>query len=239
MNEFIYSGSELELFAHAHRWKAYWKQQISPYLGQNIMDVGAGIGSNLALLWQPGARWRCLEPDAALCEQIKRTAESLSLTEASCHILNTTLPKLDEQEPLADTILYIDVLEHIEHDRRELEEAKKRLKAGGHLIVLAPAHQWLFSPFDAAVGHYRRYQKHTLTHIAPTGLRQVRCSYLDSAGLFASAANKLILKASEPSTKQIAFWDSTLVPTSRLIDPLLCHRFGKTILSVWQRTHDA
>ena len=235
MSEFIYSGNELELFAHAHQWKAYWKKQISPYLGQNVIDVGAGIGSNLALLWHKGAQWRCLEPDAALCNEIKRTAARLQLQEGDCRIHNTTLGNLSADEPLADTILYIDVLEHIEDDAGELIAAQEKLAIGGHLILLAPAHQWLYSPFDEAVGHYRRYQKQTLLGAAPSGLKLVRCRYLDAAGLLASAANKCLLKSSQPNQKQIAFWDNALVPASRLIDPLLGYRLGKTILAVWQR----
>jgi hypothetical protein len=53
----------------------------------------------------------------------------------------------------------------------------------------AGAHQRLFSPFDAAIGHFRRYNRSTLRNISPPGLRLERLRYLDSFGLIASAAN--------------------------------------------------
>ena len=73
-----------------------------------------------------------------------------------CQAITGTLASLDP-EVKADTILYIDVMEHIAGDRQEMADAAARLRPGGHLIVLSPAHQWLFSPFDEAIGHYRRY----------------------------------------------------------------------------------
>ena len=59
--------------------------------------------------------------------------------------------------PSFDSIVYIDVLEHIKDDSAEIAAATARLRSNGTLVVLSPAHAWLFSAFDAAVGHYRRY----------------------------------------------------------------------------------
>jgi hypothetical protein len=55
-----------------------------------------------------------------------------------------------------DSIIYIDVLEHIDADRDELERAANALQPGGFLVVLAPSHQWLYTALDKALGHYRR-----------------------------------------------------------------------------------
>jgi hypothetical protein len=87
-----------------------------------------------------------------------------------------------------DTILFIDVLEHIEDDRAELTRCVPRLRPGGHLIVLAPAHNLLFSPFDRAIGHFRRYERRALVQAAPPSLSLIRACYLDSAGMLASFA---------------------------------------------------
>lgn len=73
----------------------------------------------------------------------------------------TTLAALPRDSRF-DTILYIDVLEHIADDRAELVEAARRLNPGGYLVVLSPAHQWLFTAFDAAIGHVRRYTAKSL-----------------------------------------------------------------------------
>jgi 2-polyprenyl-3-methyl-5-hydroxy-6-metoxy-1,4-benzoquinol methylase len=134
-----------------------------------------------------------------------------------------------------DTIIYIDVLEHIEHDGDELTAAAAQLRPGGHLIVLSPAHQSLFTPFDAAIGHFRRYNRSGLRGISPAGLRLARMRYLDSVGLTASTANRMFLKQSMPTKAQLHVWDTWMVPVSRVLDKLLLYSVGKSILAVWQK----
>ncbi|MBT8363844.1 MAG: methyltransferase type 12, partial [Deltaproteobacteria bacterium] len=130
---------------------------------------------------------------------------------------------------------YIDVLEHIEKDELELKRAVQKLKKTGILIVLAPAHQILFTPFDDAIGHFRRYNKNQLMKISPPEIRLLRVRYLDSAGCLASLSNKFMLKSGTPTRQQIIFWDKILVPFSRLLDPLFGYKIGKSIYMVWQK----
>lgn len=101
--------------------------------------------------------------------------------------------------------------------------------------MLAPAHQWLFTPFDAAIGHRRRYSRSTLCGIAPSGLKLVRLRYLDAAGSFASIGNLLVLHQSAPTKAQLRFWDRCLVPISRIIDPFLGYGLGKSIVAIWRK----
>ena len=126
------------------------------------------------------------------------------------------------------------MLEHIEDDAEELRRASKHLKPGGALIVLSPAHPWLFAPFDQAIGHYRRYSRESLRAAAPRHLRRQKLVYLDAVGLLASLANRLLLKQDMPTAGQIKTWDGLLVPCSRLLDPLLGGTVGKSVLGVWR-----
>ena len=65
MDDFKYSGQELEIFSTAQNWKSYWSSRIAPYMGNSILEVGAGIGANTRLfLNNKYQRWICLEPDA-------------------------------------------------------------------------------------------------------------------------------------------------------------------------------
>ncbi len=127
------------------------------------------------------------------------------------------------------------MLEHIEDDRAELQLARSILAPGGHLLVVAPAHPYLYTPFDAAIGHFRRYRLESLRAVVPEGFEVVRLCYLDSVGFFASLANRLLLSEAHPSKRQILFWDRVLVPVSRLVDPLLGYRFGKSVLGIYRR----
>jgi SAM-dependent methyltransferase len=145
-----------------------------------------------------------------------------------------TLESFDDSETF-DTILYMDVLEHIEDDRGEVARAAKHLRPGGHVIALSPAHQWLSTPFDQAIGHCRRYSKATFGALKTDDLEKVCLVYLDSIGFFASLANKLMLKSAMPKPSQIAFWDNVLVRISRVVDPVLGFSAGKSVLAVWRK----
>jgi SAM-dependent methyltransferase len=230
---FAYPGQELDLFAAATRWKSYVRRQVTPYIGRQVLEVGSGIGGTTRHLNTGTAdRWVCLEPDPALAERARGSIESGELP-ANCEAWVGTVETA--REAAFDTVLYMDVLEHIEGDRAEMERAAGRLEPGGHVVVLCPAHQWLFTPFDAAIGHFRRYTKSMFVDITPAGLELIRLSYLDSVGLFASLANKLLLRSAMPTAGQIAVWDRLMVPLSRVVDPILCHSLGKSVLGVWRR----
>ena len=151
-----------------------------------------------------------------------------------CDVVAGTIDRIDTAAQF-DTILYIDVLEHIADDRAELARAGRHLAPEGNLVVLLPAHQFLFSRFDAAIGHFQRYDKRSLAALCPPECRMRSLMMLDGAGFFASLANRFLLGAALPSPRQIAFWDKVLVPISRLLDRLTGRRFGKTVVAVWTR----
>jgi SAM-dependent methyltransferase len=231
---YVYVGTELDLFATAERWKSYVRRQVRPYLGRQVLEVGAGTGGTTRVLCDEGPeRWVCLEPDSSLGDRLIAAIHEGELADC-CEARIGTLADLDERDRF-DTILYMDVLEHIADDRAELLRAADQLQTGGHLIVLAPAHQWLFTPFDEAIGHYRRYTKSTLRKAGPPGFALRRLVYLDSIGLLASLGNRLVLKSSMPNPAQIAVWDRLMVPLSRLVDPLLGYSLGKSALAVWRK----
>jgi SAM-dependent methyltransferase len=233
MSEFKYVGSELDLFAGAQNWKAYWSRQIRPFLGDDILEVGAGIGSSTRYLGRGGrGRRLCLEPDPDLHGQLLRSFDETEPSQA-CEAVCGTLESLIGKQ--FDTIVYIEVLEHIENDREELNQAASHLLPGGHLIVLAPAHQRLFSPFDVAIGHFRRYNRAMLRAISPSGLRLERMRYLDCAGLILSAANAFVLRQSMPTRLQLRIWDGWFIPFSRVFDRLFRYSVGKTIVAVWRK----
>jgi SAM-dependent methyltransferase len=229
-----YQGAELELFAQARRWKAYLAQLLAPYVRGDVLEVGAGLGATTAALaWSGPRRWLCLEPDPELAARLGWAVEAGSLP-GHCEVRACGLDGL-APDARFDAILYVDVLEHIADDAGELALAAAHLRPGGVLVVLAPAHGWLSSPFDAAIGHHRRYTRRALARLAPPGVERELVRYLDSAGLLASLANRLLLRRALPTPGQVALWDRWLVPASRRLDGLLGFRLGKSVLAVWRR----
>ena len=100
-------------------------------------------------------------------------------------------------------IVYLDVLQHIEDEARELGEAA------------------------------RQYIRSTLAAVAPPGLAPVVSTYLDSAGTALSLANRLLLRRSLPTPTDIAFWDRHIVPLAARLDPLGGRFFGMSVLGAW------
>jgi SAM-dependent methyltransferase len=229
-----YLGEELELMLAARRWKATLAAQIAPYVRGAVLEVGGGIGGNLPVLATAAvSAWTALEPDAMLAARYRERHHATPLR-FPLVVESRTLNDVDSAR--ADTVLYADVLEHIADDRAEVQRAAAALKFGGHLIVIVPAHQWLFSAMDRKIGHQRRYTLRTLRALALAPLTEVRARYLDCVGIAANLANRLLLKRGTPSPQQIALWDSLMVPASRIFDPLLGYRVGKTALIIWRRT---
>lgn len=233
MSDYQYVGSELALFSKAENWKQYFSTKLAPYIEGDVLEVGAGIGGTTPYLINSKVRqWTAMEPDAGLAAQLRA---SLSTIQRPSEVHVGTTHDLKE-ECRFDTILYIDVLEHIAADQSEVRHASERLKPGGRLIILSPAHPVLYSAFDKAVGHERRYTRSTLSKLTPVGAKLERLFSLDALGTVLSLGNRLLLRQSVPTPSQIAFWDRRVVPISRWVDPIVGFRLGRSIIAVWRKS---
>lgn len=232
--EQLYLGGELDLFALAKNWKSYIRREISDYLDGDVLEVGAGIGATTAALHDGSVRrWVCLEPDQRLATRLKARLAPCAIR-STARVVVGSLRTFSERARF-DTVLYIDVLEHIREDRAQVEAAAQLVRRGGHIVILSPAHHWLYSEFDRSIGHVRRYAKTELRTMMPAGWREIKLHYLDSLGVFLSLTNALGLRQSLPTEPQIRMWDSLIVPASRILDRLLFGAIGKSVLAVWRR----
>jgi 2-polyprenyl-3-methyl-5-hydroxy-6-metoxy-1,4-benzoquinol methylase len=227
-----YAGTELDVFAHARNWKRYLRDTVTPWLRGDVLEVGGGIGETTCA-FRSGAQssWMALEPDPRLAA---RLAARVSALPNPVRVVAGTLDSLVEA-PLFDCIIYIDVLEHIEQDGAELRSAAARLRTGGAIVVMSPAHQSLYTPFDAAIGHHRRYNRKQMTALTPPETHLAHLAYLDAVGLTLTVGNRLVLKSASPTVSQVLLWDRWCIPVSRVLDPLIGGRLGKSILAVWRK----
>lgn len=228
-----YPGKELELFSEASNWKKYLAEELKPFIRGDVLEVGPGLGSMTKVLLPQADynSWTLLEPDPRMADGLTAKISRKELPEAK--LVQGTLSSL--KGSLFDCILYIDVLEHIADDQDEIRMAAELLRPGGKLVVLSPAWQFLFSPFDKAIGHHRRYSRKDLNRLKDPSLELLNSRYLDSLGAIASLANRLLLRQEYPNLGQVLFWDRYLVPASRLADVFSLHVFGKSILMVWEK----
>jgi SAM-dependent methyltransferase len=229
-----YKGLELDLFADAAVWKRYFGGFFSPYLNGRVLEVGAGTGGTTSVLCDGSQKsWTCLEPDESLAGGIREKLRR-GLLPGCCGVVSGFVNDLASDDRF-DAVLYIDVLEHIDDDKEELSGAAGLLGDGGYLLVLVPSCPWLYSPFDKSIGHVRRYTTARLRSAMPASLREIRVLSLDSIGLFASLANKIVLRQSRPSPSLVRLWDKIIVPLSRIVDPCLGFRFGKSAIGIWRK----
>ena len=228
--------SQIEFFYNTKNWKNYWVNGLKELIKGKVMDIGTGIGSNLPfyLNLKTIKKLVCLEPDIKLYKKIKKKFHKTKKNKI--FFKNTDLLKLRSKEKF-DTIIYADVLEHIKNDFKEIKLAINHLKIGGRLIILSPAHNYLFSIFDKNVGHYRRYNKKMFIRLKVSKTKIEKLYYLDSLGFFLSLLNKTILNRN-PKKKEIKFWDNVVVPISKVTDYLSSNLFGKSIICVYKKKVD-
>ncbi len=236
MKTSTYQGNELDIFNKANNWKEYFSGHICPYIHGHVLEVGAGIGGTTKVLpYMNYESWTCLEPDPNLLIRLSAFINA-NKEHSKIKFVMGDISSIDSAQRY-DTILYIDVLEHIKDDINELNYAVNLFSKDGTLIVLSPAYQWLYSEYDKSIGHFRRYSRQALTEIIPIELELVSMKYLDSVGIIASLVNRIFLHKSNPNPKQILFWDRVLIPCSTIIDPMTMYSFGKTIIGIWKKTN--
>ena len=231
-NFFEYTGSELNNFAKALNWKRYYFELCFKYFNKkyDVLEIGAGIGSMSKLFIDnvEFKNWTCIEPDKENFIKLKENFVDLrSYKNINCY--NYTVNDFLKTKNHYDLIFMADVLEHLENDKEILDKLFNKLRFGGKIIIFVPACQFLFSDFDKKIGHFRRYSFDTLFNILPNSSVILDSKYIDSVGFFASLMNKLIMKESSPSLKQILFWDRIIVPLSKVFDKLFSFKFGKNI----------
>ena len=144
---------------------------IEPYIGHEVCDVGAGLGTFSRLLSDRELTIVEIDEDRnkALRDQFKKVSYGC-------------LENIEEDN--FDTIVYINVLEHILHDDMELDVVYKKLKTGGYVVIFVPALSILFSKFDRDIGHCRRYGKRLLKNrITHAGFELVKLRYFDFFGI--------------------------------------------------------
>ena len=147
------SSWELEFFDAAKNWRRYQFENILKYINSSVLDVGPGTGNNIQYYKDKASQITLLEINKNLANSLKLKFDG----DKKIIVLNTDI---HSQEKKFDTILYMDVLEHIEDDEKEINRALEQLKPGGNIVFFIPAYQFLYSDFDKAIGHVKRYNKH-------------------------------------------------------------------------------
>ncbi len=226
-----YVGKDLEAMSFAVNYHRWILSIFEPYLGTRVVEVGAGTGSFSELL-------------------LERRLESLSLVEPSTEMYQQLCRRLDELKPALniktyndifanvaaeirssaapDSIIYVNVLEHIADDVAELRIINEALPEGGRLFLFVPALSWLHGSFDRQINHYRRYTRTELEKkCIDAGFRVLVSRYFDLLGVLPWWIKYRLLQSNKMEPGAVKFYDQRVVPFARALESSFRPPLGK------------
>jgi SAM-dependent methyltransferase len=204
---------------------------FDPYLRGRVLEVGAGLGTITRMLVDryPDLSIVALEPAGNVFADLESYA-ALTPRVAACR---QTLAEYDAGDDF-DAVIYLNVLEHIDDDVRELRLAARVLRPGGALLVFGPALEWLYSELDYRAGHYRRYTLRRLRTLATAaGFEVVSARYFDMLGVLPYLVVYRLSRHDDISGSTLWGYDRVVVPLSRLIQRVLRNPpLGKNVIMI-------
>lgn len=234
-----YMGREVDAMSFAKEYHGWILQIFKSFLGTRLVEVGAGTGafSEMLLMERPKSLV-LIEPSKRMFSQLaKRIEKPKRGTEVN--IYNATLREVADEitKPhRPDSIIYVDFLEHIQDDVKELARAYRTLGRRGRLFVFVPAQGWLFGRFDTEVGHFRRYHKADLRKKCErAGFVPLKCIYLDFAGIAPWWISYRLFKSSKMQPKMVKLYEQFILPLSRAFESRVPPPIGKNLLLIAEK----
>jgi len=234
-----YLGRDLESMSLARNYRRWILDTFAPHLGRRVVEVGAGTGSFSELLLARGPESLTLvEPSGEMHRLLVARVGRLP-TRARVRIHNDTFarvaPRLTEGER-PDSVIYVNVLEHVEDDEAELRLVAEALAPGGRAFIFVPALRWLYGSFDRQVGHRRRYTRGELeAKCERAGFGVLRSAYFDAAGVLPWWLKYRVLRSEKMEPAAVRFYDSFCVPVLRRVEAVAPPPVGKNVLLVAEK----
>jgi SAM-dependent methyltransferase len=224
--------------ASAANYYAWIASRFRPVLGHRVLDIGGGHGPHLDHVVDAGRTVVSLDLSPACVAEMKHRFEGRAFDAVSGDITDAAVVESLSTRGF-DTVLCVNVLEHIEEDRLALEGMATILRpSSGYLFLLVPAHPSLYGTPDLLAGHVRRYRRRDLRALlADAGFRLTDLSYFNGFGAIPYALNSRIFK---PRTlggaidTQIVMYDRFFVPALRRLESLIRMPFGQSLIAIAQ-----
>jgi SAM-dependent methyltransferase len=221
-------------------YRKYQYDLIAPYLGKQILEVGAGDRSFTCQIVKNHPRFDkivSIEPSETLFELHK---DKYNLPNNVIVTGENLFDLTPETHGLFDTIILVHVLEHIEKDRDAVSHLHSLLLPHGRVLIEVPAMQFLFSVHDTMLGHYRRYNKSNFRDMVNTDLFTIeKLWFQDAIGILGSffffKMKKIELKSNEGAElvkNQGKIYDKYVIPFEKFYEQLITLPFGLSLTGI-------
>jgi 2-polyprenyl-3-methyl-5-hydroxy-6-metoxy-1,4-benzoquinol methylase len=202
---------------------------VEPHLGRSVLELGAGHGS---ITERYAAGHEVLATD--LSDRCIAALRVRFAAWANVTVAQADLRDLQTDGRRFDSVLMINVLEHIEDDAAALAQLRELLAPGGTIVIYVPALNGLYGPWDRKVGHFRRYSRWRLRAVAAeAGLKVVELRYVNALAIPAwFAFSRTDVERTQAASLDI--WDRTGVPLSRALEQRIRVPVGLNVLGVFR-----
>jgi SAM-dependent methyltransferase len=231
------SGFCLETLSEAVQYYDWVYSLMCPYLGQQVLELGAGIGNLTTYLLGRGRLVTAIDTDERIIvlHRHRVPADPRLLTKCvSIQELSARPACLGQ----FDSVVSSNVLEHLpdEVETEVVRASFELLRPGGFSVHWVPAFQTIFGSLDRAFMHHRRYRRNQLRALfRRAGFEVVSCQYWNLVGFFGWWFTGRILCATGISSTQMLAFDRYVVPVIRRMEPWVWRPFGQSILIVARR----
>jgi SAM-dependent methyltransferase len=235
-----YSGHEnLEIVSQNNRFNNWIYDEILPGLKGDILEVGSGIGTFSEKIIRDFPLSHITLTDISLA-YVKRLEKRFSKSNNNNDDNNNiSICKLDlnckeDYDKIGyerfDSIIAINVLEHVENDIYALQQLHKLLKNGGMLIILVPCHKFLYNIIDKKIGHLRRYSKKDLEFkITETRFNVERMFYFNMLGIIGWYVNGNLAKSPKINRNASELF-GRIVPLLKYAEKMTAKKIGLSII---------
>lgn len=227
--------ADLEVMAAANNYRNWMYKRMEPYIGQRILEVGAGIGNFTELLLD---RELVVASDKyQMCVDYLQQRLGAQLKGAPVQMDLAAPPERAMHEYGFDTVICINVLEHVEDDAKALAFMHSVLVPGGRVILLVPAFQFLYGTIDRAIEHYRRYtKKDLLPRMREAGFEVESAFYMNVIGMAGWFWNNRVRKIKEENAAQIQVFDKFIAPWAERVERTLPPPFGLSLIAIGRKS---
>lgn len=231
-------SEDLRQMLLAPRYAAWLSRLIEPFLGNRVLEVGCGIGAVTEQILARVEQVVGLEPN----ESCRRELEARLGADPRFRCLPVALDACDPDTLVAyhaDTIVLVNVLEHIEDDRAVMRRLAAVSWPGARVVLIVPAGPFAYGSIDRALGHFRRYSRSSLAALfAETDLVIERLRYSNFVGLLGWAYNSHIRRRVRQSNGQIRLFDR-LVPVLAAAERIVPPPLGMSLVGVARKAGEA